>query len=246
MEDKEFTERYTIHRMAEQEIVAAFDCGDEDLNGFILTDAPLYRKEKLAVTYTVFEKSNHNHIVAFFSLSNDRISISDFDSKTKYNRFSRRFNNHKRLKSYPAAKIGRLGVSESLKGMNIGSMLLKFIKLYFTTDNKTGCRFITVDAYAAAIPFYLRNGFVPLNEEDADEPTRLLYFDLNDRRGCRRTHAVALLRPQRLGRRLTATPTLFTSQSIQSNHTKRITTHAPLPPHTPHSRHRPDDDSERP
>ena len=27
---------------------------------------------------------------------------------------------------------------------------------------------------------YLRNGFVPLNEEDADEPTRLLYFDLND------------------------------------------------------------------
>ena len=125
MEDKEFTERYTIHRMAEQEIVAAFDCGDEDLNGFILTDAPLYRKEKLAVTYTVFEKSNHNHIVAFFSLSNDRISISDF-------------------------------------------------------DNKTGCRFITVDAYAAAIPFYLRNGFVPLNEEDADEPTRLLYFDLND------------------------------------------------------------------
>ena len=205
--------------MAEQEIVAAFDCGDEDLNGFILTDAPLYRKEKLAVTYTVFEKSNHNHIVAFFSLSNDRISISDFDSKTKYNRFSRRFNNHKRLKSYPAAKIGRLGVSESLKGMNIGSMLLKFIKLYFTTDNKTGCRFTLLP------PQWLR---------------------ATQRRGCRRTHAVALLRPQRLGRRLTATPTLFTSQSIQSNHTKRITTHAPLPPHTPHSRHRPDDDSERP
>ena len=40
--------------------------------------------------------------------------------------------------------------------------------------------YITVDAYAAAIPFYLRNGFVPLNEEDVDEPTRLLYFDLND------------------------------------------------------------------
>ena len=119
--------------MAEQEVVTAFNCGDEDLNGFILTDAPLYRKEKLAVTYTVFEKENSNNVVAFFSLSNDRISISDFDNKTRYNRFSRRFNNHKRLKSYPAA-----------------------------------------------IPFYLRNGFVPLNDEDADEPTRLLYFDLND------------------------------------------------------------------
>ena len=84
------------------------------------------------------------------------------------------------MKSYPAAKIGRLAVHTSTKGKNVGSTLLDFIKRYFTIDNKTGCRFITVDAYAAAIPFYFRNGFVPLNEEDKDEPTRLLYFDLND------------------------------------------------------------------
>ncbi|GAB6868857.1 hypothetical protein [Bacteroides rodentium] len=36
----------------------------------------------------------------------------------------------------------------------------------------------TVDAYAAAIPFYLKNGFVLLNEEVANSETRLLYFDL--------------------------------------------------------------------
>ena len=166
--------------MDEQETVAAFDCGDEDLNGFILTDAPLYRKEKLAVTYIVTERADYNKVVAFFSLSNDRISISDFDNKTRYNRFSRRFNNHKRLKSYPAGKIGRLAVRSSTKGMNVGSTLLDFIKHFFVADNKTGCRFITVDAYSAAIPFYLKNGFVPLNDEDAEEPTRLLYFDLND------------------------------------------------------------------
>ena len=176
----EFRQTYAVHKMVENETVNAFDCGDEDLNGFILTDAPLYRKEKLAVTYIVTEKADRNKVIAFFSLSNDRISISDFDNKTRYNRFSRRFNNHKRLKSYPAAKIGRLAVHASAKSMNVGSMLLGFIKRYFTTDNKTGCRFITVDAYAAAIPFYLHNGFVPLNDEDADEPTRLLYFDLND------------------------------------------------------------------
>ena len=45
-------------------------------------------------------------------------------------------------------------------------------------DNKTGCRFLTVDAYAGAVPFYLKNGFIPLNDEDADADTRLLYFDL--------------------------------------------------------------------
>ena len=176
------TSAMIVVKLEEQDCVKSFDCGDDDLNDFILHESPLYRKEKLAVTYVLKEADDlaNEHIKAFFSLSNDRISISDFDSKTKYNRFSRRFNNHKRLKSYPAAKIGRLAVHASAKGMNIGSTLLNFIKRYFTADNKTGCRFITVDAYAAAIPFYLRNGFVPLNEEDADEPTRLLYFDLND------------------------------------------------------------------
>lgn len=34
---------------------------------------------------------------------------------------------------------------------------------YFIIDNKTGCRFITVDAYRNAIPFYEKNGFLPLH-----------------------------------------------------------------------------------
>lgn len=77
-------------------------------------------------------------------------------------------------------KLCRLGVDKSLKGQQIGTILLRFIKSYFVIDNKTGCRFVTVDAYANAIPFYMRNGFVPLNDDDKDEPTRLLYFDLNE------------------------------------------------------------------
>lgn len=38
----------------------------------------------------------------------------------------------------------------------------------------------TVDAYATALPFYLRNEFVPLNDDDIDSQTRLLFFGLND------------------------------------------------------------------
>lgn len=67
-----------------------------------------------------------------------------------------------------------------MKGHSIGTFLLNFIKSYFLDDNKTGCRFITVDAYAAAIPFYVKNEFVALTDEDKDSTTRLLYFDLND------------------------------------------------------------------
>ena len=118
--------------------------------------------------------------MAFFSLSNDKISIADFENRTKYNRFSRRFTNRKRLIGYPAVKIVRLGVSNSMKGKSVGSFIIGFIKTYFINDNKAGCRFLTVDAYADAIPFYLKNGFVPLNDDDIKDKTRLLYFDLED------------------------------------------------------------------
>lgn len=179
MDFEEFRQSCIVHKMREGETVTAFDCGDDDLNDFILTDAPLYRKEKLAVTYLVVGRED-GRVIAYFSLVNDRISTADFDSRTLYNRFSRRFNNRKRLRSYPAAKIGRLAVAVDMKGEKIGSILLHFIKLYFTADNKTGCRFLTVDAYKAAVPFYQRNGFVPLNDGELDDATRLLYFDLND------------------------------------------------------------------
>lgn len=180
MEKEKAFAKYRIYKLAEDERIESFDCGDADLNDFALNDAQPYRKEKLAVTYTLLDKEDIHCVAAFFCLLNDRISMADFDTKTEYNRFRKRFVNAKRIKSYPAAKIGRFAVSKSMKGKNIGSFLLDFIKSFFVVDNKTGCRFLTVDAYADAVPFYLKNGFVPLNEDDKDDDTRLLYFDLND------------------------------------------------------------------
>ena len=174
---------YGIKRLEIGEYIEHFDCGDDDLNDFILNDAPLYRRSLLAVTYAMAEKADTSHVVAFCSLANDRVSLSDFESKTDFNRFrkSRQFPLEKRLKNYPAVKICRLGVDKSARGLSIGSGFLDFIKYYFLTDNKTGCRFITVDAYIAAIPFYEKNGFRPLNSDDCDSTyTRLLYFDLNE------------------------------------------------------------------
>lgn len=173
------TSVYNIRRLKRKESIKSFDCGDADLNDFILKESPFYRQALLAVSYVLEDKYNNHLVSAYFSLANDKISLNDFESKTEFNRFRRhRFVNEKRLKSYPAVKICRLGVNLSMKGQHIGSFLLNFIKSYFVIDNKTGCRFLTVDAYADAIPFYLKNGFIPLNNEDADSDTRLLYFDL--------------------------------------------------------------------
>lgn len=39
-------------------------------------------------------------------------------------------------------------------------------------------RFLTVDAYLSAIPFYEKNDFKLLQPGDEDKHTRLMYFDM--------------------------------------------------------------------
>ena len=124
---------YIVRKLGPEEKVKSFDCGDADLNDFILNESGFYQQALLAVTY-VFEAAddeNHEHIAAYFSLANDRVSMSDFPTKTEFNRFRRhRFVNEKRLKSYPAAKICRLAVSQELKGQHIGEFIIRSIKSY--------------------------------------------------------------------------------------------------------------------
>lgn len=52
------------------------------------------------------------------------------------------------------------------------------IKYSYTINRRSGCRFITVDAYSEAIPFYEKCGFHFLSEKDEGERTRAMYFDL--------------------------------------------------------------------
>ena len=110
---KECQEKYRIRRLNVGDTVAAFDCGDADLNDFLLKESNPYREALLSVSYVLEEKAT-GEIAAYFSLANDKVSISDFESKTEFNRFRKhKFVNEKRLKSYPAVKIGRLGIARS-------------------------------------------------------------------------------------------------------------------------------------
>lgn len=181
MTSEQIASLYQIRRLTKEEKISSFNCGDDDLNDFILNESQLYRQARLAVSY-VIERRDNKQVVGFFSLSNDRVSITDFESKTEFNRFrKRRFVNEKRIKSYPAVKIGRLGIDVSVRGQSLGTFILDFIKSYFVVENKAGCRFITVDAYINALPFYLKNKFLPLSEEtEPSDHTKLLFFDLEE------------------------------------------------------------------
>ena len=157
-----------------------FDCGCDDLNDFIKNDALNYYEQLLAVTYIyMFD----NEPVAFVCFSNDKIHcdlIEKKKSKSQRRKFQNIFPHSKRLNSYPAVKLGRLGVDKKYKGENIGTSIILTSMAWFLDKNKTGCRFMTVDAYLNndVYKFYEKLKFKQLVPPEDNAKTVLMYFDL--------------------------------------------------------------------
>lgn len=162
-------------KLLSTDLIKPFDCGDSDLNGFLFDDAIQYIHKRIAITYIIETEAE---TVAYFSLLNDRIS-QDMAPHNIWRKIKHLFPHRKHINSYPAVKIGRLAVSLNYKGSGIGTDILYLVKQMYTDNkNRAGCRFITVDAYKEAIPFYEKNGFRFLSEEDINRSTRLMYYDL--------------------------------------------------------------------
>ena len=155
-------ENYEFLPLKAETDIKPFKCKDNDLNEFLFDDSRKYLTDLMAVTYL---------------LLNDKITF-DPEQRSIWNKLSRRIANAKRRKHYPAVKIGRLAISEEYAGHGLGRDIIRLIKFMFTHGNRTGCRFITVDAYQNAIGFYLKCGFDFISEKDKNEPTRSMYYDL--------------------------------------------------------------------
>lgn len=85
----------------------------------------------------------------------------------------------KHFSSYPAVKIGRLAVSKEYRHLGIGSKIMGMIKhTLYSEISHSYFRFLTVDAYLSAVPFYEKNDFRFLDAEDKNKHTRLMYFDM--------------------------------------------------------------------
>lgn len=163
-------------KLSEIDASFTFDCGDEDLNEFLLEDASLYGEQMLAHTFVLTEEKE---VVAYYCVLNDKISQTDLD-KSLWRKLRKNIPHEKHYDSYPAVKIGRLAVAKKYSGQNIGTQILHFIKgkLYANVEY-SACRFLTVDAYREAEEFYTKNGFLPLlKETPEDQPTIPMYFDL--------------------------------------------------------------------
>lgn len=171
-----------------------FLCGNDDLDDFFRNDATRYAHFLMGKTYCFRLNSDPSKIVCALTVSNDSIRIYDLP-RSRRDYMKSLTHHEKPLRRYPGVLIGRLGVSCEFAGKGIGSEALDFIKgWFFSSTNKTGCRFVIVDAVnePQVIAFYQKNGFQPLfstEEQEAsytvgkkDIPikldTRLMYFDL--------------------------------------------------------------------
>lgn len=158
--------------------IKPFKCAERDLNEFLFEDAKQFQKELMAVTY-LLEYMEQNKTAAYFSLLADKITFNP-EEKGVWNKLNRNIPNSKRRRSYPAVKIGRLAVGEEFAGEGLGTFILDNIKYAFTNVKRLGCRFITVDALSSAVAFYEKNGFHFFTEQDKDDYTRLMFFDLKN------------------------------------------------------------------
>ena len=166
-------------RLEPETILLPFDCGDTDLNDFLFDDAKKYAKDLIAVTYIIH---NNEKTIAYFNYLNDKISHTDMGGSIE--KFAERIGIYlpkekSNYKSYPAVKIGRLAVHKDFqKGGGYGRKIINFTKGLFVNQNKTGCKFITVDAYRDSLDFYKKMGFKYLSSRDKKSDTRLMYYNL--------------------------------------------------------------------
>ena len=155
-----------------------FDCGNEDLNDFLLNDSKRYLESRLAVTYII---ETDQDIVGYFSLSNDKLTVREID-KSSWRRIKQLFSHKKHRSDYPAVKVGRLAVNRKYQRHDIGSDILAFIKNMFHYENRTGCVFVTVDALRDVLPFYTKNNFQCIDKRQIEtgSMTVQLYYNLNE------------------------------------------------------------------
>ena len=171
-------ENCKIRHQHPDDIDREFTSGDYDLDDFWKNNSLNYSDQRLSTSYIV---ESYSEMVAYYAIANDRISIEDFTSKSSFNRFRKKITNLKKLRGYPAVKLCRLAVKETLKGQGIGSDIIKYLKYSLYMRAGAACRFLIVDAYRKSVNFYLKNGFHLINKEiDPNRHTVAMYFDLKD------------------------------------------------------------------
>lgn len=196
-----YLDKCTFCRLNEGVVEACeeFECThSQEIHNFFKSEFVEYEREMLGKSYCFVTDTTSQDLVCAFTVANSSIRL-DLLPKRRRNKINRSIPNPKRNRQYPAVLVGQLAVFDKFRGLGIGKEILDFIKGWFKHDtNKTGCRYIVVDAVNTpkVIKYYLDNGFELMFSSDKEEleyyrkekqdilqkekfcKTRLMFFEL--------------------------------------------------------------------
>lgn len=155
--------------------ITGFDCGDADLNEWFARDVGVSTSALLVKNFELRLPGDDGNgsPVGLISLANDSVRLRELEEFQEVPE-------GKRFESWPAVKIARLGVAVELQRKGFGREIIRLITQLFTTDNRTGCRFVTLEAYnkPAVTLFYEATGFEFMTCSDIGKATRHMCLDL--------------------------------------------------------------------
>lgn len=163
---------WLLIKLDDHSVCDYFDCGNDDLNEYFRVDAKPHKAQLLTQTYCLSNIADASKPVALLDFSNDAVKLEHYKKLVK-------IPHGKQHSFWPAVKLTRLGVQKQYQRHHIGTHVLNMVKVFFVKDNRTGCRFITVDAYndPGIIEFYRKNGFTDLPYDESDKTVPMI-FDL--------------------------------------------------------------------
>ena len=190
MKIKEIKDNYHFENLTEEHDLSEFDCGDEDLNDFLKTDALKQQESRLNVTKLIMCE---DEIIGYVSLLTDTLVLKNINDENLKEKIKGELNIKSKNREISAVKIGRLALDKKYIGEGLGTHILMNVlgNLKRISEKDIGFRFIIVEGYAKAFNFYvIKNEFQHLNK-DCDkiknidfiskrDPTKkfYLYFDL--------------------------------------------------------------------
>ena len=184
-------ENYYFEILNEKHDLTNFECDSNDLTNFLKNDALKQQDMNLNLTQLVI---CDNEIVGFFSLLTDTLKLKTLENNNLKKEIKLELDISEN-NEIPAIKIGRLAIDKKYSKKGLGSHILRNILLSILNLSKTkvGLRFVTVDAYATALNFYVKKNNFSSRKSDTEtlkkidkikkqNPNRsfILYLDFKD------------------------------------------------------------------
>lgn len=150
------SQQIKLVRLTKNLDISNFECGDGELDNFLIEDALEYQSDYFANTTLMVINDN---IVNFFSLAADSINLTKNEKNKEGITTS--------FSSFPALKIARLATDSRFQNFGYGTLAVKYcigLSRHLNDEHRhdgIGCRYVTVDAYPKSVEWYkTRFGFV--------------------------------------------------------------------------------------